>query len=294
MKKAVIGIDPVGTYRPALELLLRLGIPDLQVTAVSVAEPVMADTSGFEAVEFMPVADLIEQELDNCEKRLNEVKADLEGRGVACTTVLESGMPLTEIEEEANKGHADLIVAGSEKKGFFARLFDTSVAEGLAIESKTSFLIGRAPFSETGKLRAVFATDHSEYCSKCIDLLLAMKPAGFGEIHILASFTPAEISFAYENAENLVDGHDSEMVREALEEKNNALASKLASLADKVTHEVVENHPNGAINAVMKEQNADLLIMGAHGHGLIERIFIGSVSMHQVKSEDHNILVMRA
>lgn len=294
MSKAVIGIDPVGTYRPALDLLLRLGLQDLQVTAVSVAEPVMADPTGFEAVEFMPVTELIEQELDNCEKRLKTVKEELESKGIPCQTVLESGMPLTEIEEEAEKEHADLIVAGSEKKGFFGRLFEASVAEGLAIESKSSFLIGRNEVTSPSKLKAVIATDHSEYCTKCLDLLVSLKPTGLGEVHILSSFTPAEISFAYENAENLVDGHDSERIREALEAKNEALASRLAPLADKVTHEVVENHPNGAINAVMKERNADLLIMGAHGHGLIERIFIGSVSMHQVKSENHNILVMRA
>jgi len=34
--------------------------------------------------------------------------------------------------------------------------------------------------------------------------------------------------------------------------------------------------------------------MGAHGHGMVERLTIGSISFYQVVAEPHSVLVLRA
>ena len=44
----------------------------------------------------------------------------------------------------------------------------------------------------------------------------------------------------------------------------------------------------------MAEEQADLLILGSHGHGALERLALGSVSFHQVVATPHNVLVVRA
>jgi nucleotide-binding universal stress UspA family protein len=51
---------------------------------------------------------------------------------------------------------------------------------------------------------------------------------------------------------------------------------------------------NDAIKQTMQEFNAQLLIVGAHGHGFFERMMLGSIALHQVVAEPHSVLVLRA
>jgi nucleotide-binding universal stress UspA family protein len=48
------------------------------------------------------------------------------------------------------------------------------------------------------------------------------------------------------------------------------------------------------IGEVMREKAADLLVIGAQGTGVLERLFVGSVAMHQVVNEPWNLMLLRA
>ena len=41
-------------------------------------------------------------------------------------------------------------------------------------------------------------------------------------------------------------------------------------------------------------QNADLLVLGAQGHGFLERLTTGSVSLDQAVARPYSVIVMRA
>ena len=43
----------------------------------------------------------------------------------------------------------------------------------------------------------------------------------------------------------------------------------------------------------MEEQKADLVILGAQGQSFAKRLAVGSVSLHEVISTPHNVLVLR-
>ncbi|RYG31629.1 universal stress protein, partial [bacterium] len=43
----------------------------------------------------------------------------------------------------------------------------------------------------------------------------------------------------------------------------------------------------------MSETGSDLLILGARGHGLIERLLIGSLALHVVVAEPYSVMVLR-
>jgi nucleotide-binding universal stress UspA family protein len=44
----------------------------------------------------------------------------------------------------------------------------------------------------------------------------------------------------------------------------------------------------------MLDTQADILVMGAQGHGFVERVFIGSVSLHQALYEPYPVMIVRA
>jgi nucleotide-binding universal stress UspA family protein len=44
----------------------------------------------------------------------------------------------------------------------------------------------------------------------------------------------------------------------------------------------------------MTEQNGDLLILGAQGHGFLHRIMLGSVALHQIAVEEYPVLIVRS
>jgi nucleotide-binding universal stress UspA family protein len=57
---------------------------------------------------------------------------------------------------------------------------------------------------------------------------------------------------------------------------------------------VVEGLPIPAIREAMRETESQLLILGAKGHSLLERLSLGSVSYHFAIGEAVNLLILRA
>ena len=56
---------------------------------------------------------------------------------------------------------------------------------------------------------------------------------------------------------------------------------------------MLQGRTNDVLNSVMEDSRADLLILGAHGHGFIKRLVVGSTTMHMVGNEPWNMLVIR-
>jgi len=76
-------------------------------------------------------------------------------------------------------------------------------------------------------------------------------------------------------------------------ERNEQVCERLRALGAQCESRVEEAHPNEAIQNAMKETEADLLILGAQGHGFWDRLAIGSISFHQAIAEPHSVLLLR-
>ena len=223
---------------------------------------------------------------------------------IAATTIREAGHPVRTfldrgdaaktLVEHADKEQCDVIVARTTPKGYFGSLFFGSVAKGLLIGAHQSLLILKSDETSSKRLRVVFATDHSPYCDQCVDLLATMAPQGIAHLTIL---TANEVSAGVAGllVNDLPDLKDiaPNWIREKIEERNQAICKKLAPLNAVCESRIVDGHPNEAIKKVMEEEKADLLIIGAQGHGFFERLTMGSNSFHQVVSEPYSVLVLR-
>lgn len=58
-------------------------------------------------------------------------------------------------------------------------------------------------------------------------------------------------------------------------------------------YRVVQGEPDEVLGATMKDVNGDLLAMGAQGHGFIERVMLGSLSLQQVMASPYSTLILR-
>ena len=90
---------------------------------------------------------------------------------------------------------------------------------------------------------------------------------------------------------------DVERERELEEEGTEESAAELHELAELLGVElqprVEVGEPGDTICAVAEELDADLIIVGSHGHGWLQRVFIGSVSTHVLHHAPCPVLVVR-
>lgn len=280
--KAVVGVGFTTNCLSGVDIFAKLQFPETEVVLVHAVEPVLPD-GGFMAPGALgPIAEIQEQRKVDGEKKLAQVAADLDKRGIKNRSVVSFGRAAHEITEVAKKEQADLIIAGSVNKGSLETFLMGSVSRALVVDSQRSILVGKQNSSDAPTVSAVFATDHSEYAEKCADLLVRLSPKGLGRLTVVSADTSDS------SVRAVASGY-----HDALAEKNKALASKLGAVCPHVEQEVIEGRANDVIDAAMKKTGADLLILGAHGHGFLERLLMGSTAMHMVGNSPWNVLVLR-
>lgn len=173
-----------------------------------------------------------------------------------------------------------------------------SVSRKLVISAPASLCVAKRDVDPHRPLRAVLATDHSPYMARCVDQLLAWSPRGIGEILIVSAVPRAlfgpEFATAYPVA-GMGTGGDAlgAWSEDSLRKLNAGLQDRLSGLGCKVRARVVGAGPSEAIAAAVSETRADIVIVGAQGHGFMERVVMGSVSMNEVVGTEHNVLVLR-
>ena len=94
--------------------------------------------------------------------RLEELAGELSGRpGVRIETTTLEGRPVDQLQEEARRINADLIVAGSHGYGFFTRLVMGSVSTRLLRTSDSSLLIAPPRMAEASLRNAIRQPEHA-------------------------------------------------------------------------------------------------------------------------------------
>jgi nucleotide-binding universal stress UspA family protein len=291
--RTTIGIDTQGEYKSALHLFANLKFRNASVTFVHAASPV----TPFVPIGYAPAmaaqVDYADAVAEIGQKALTDACALGESLGLQCDSRMVLGSPADVLINSGEE--ADLIAVGAAKRGRWAGTFLGSVSRSLAIGSRCSLLIAKGPVEETKPLTAVLATDHSEYAGRWVDKFLSLRPEGINKIHVLTAYELGdEESRILQMSLPMLGDQIDEVIEEKLREKNDALVKKLQEWGYEAEASIVRTEPKAAIRTSMEQTHADLLIMGAQGHGFLERLMIGSVSLHQVMIEPYPVLVVRA
>ena len=291
--KILVGVDTAHHYQSTVNLAVRLQVPEPEWTvahSVEVHMPIVAYGSAAESAyreEFVQVANVAG------ENALDDARHYMHHLGFEPEVVLLAGGAAEALAHFADDAKTDLIVVHSERKGRLGSFFLGSVSRGLAIVAHQSVLISKGQISPTGPIRAVFATDHSEYANRALQKLIDLK-LGLSHIEV--------ISVLHIGSKVPVDQPDpiysSVSVEEALWQeakvKTDAVVAKLIEAGYSANGKTVDAHINEGLHKAMLESQAELMILGAQGHGVMHRVMLGSVSLHQVVVEPYSVLILRA
>ncbi len=291
--KCVVGIDLEGRYLSALALLGKLKLDVSETTLVHATEPLQLSMP-YSAYGMFTETDEIHESLQKAGKAaLAEASAKGEEFGLNPRTEIMEGFPTPLLNDVANQRGAELISIASSARSAIGAIFGGSVARGLAIESTHSVLVTREALPKEGPLEVVMATDQSPYCAECLKLLVSMAPKGIAHLTLLTVYEREK----HDSLLSLMKGGSK---TETLDETQKNLELKGAELAQwmnangiPTTSKVVAGHVEESIHAQMKESDAELLIVGSRGHGLLDRIVVGSTCLHEIVHEKYPVLLLR-
>jgi len=279
--KVVVGVDASGFYESAIRLLSRLKIDPLDIELLHIDE--VPQSYPEEAFAWTSeVLDAMEK-LD--EKILSQAEHLAVERGMHSTSRSLIGSAAGLLMEQADVNHTDLIAIGSYQRSRIGGLVFGSVGRALAIGAHHSVLIAKGEIGAEGPITAIATTDHSRYSDQALRLLCKLKPLGIQRLILLTALDEAMVGSA--------DELHIDRLREYFAKRGENVSRFMNAAGIPTEVRCVEGELDQAIKDQMAENNADLLIMGAQGHGFLKRLFIGSTTLREVVTSSHSILILR-
>jgi|GEM_PF-732032 len=291
--KVLIGIDDAGVYGPALNLVARMDFEGAEVTLAHSVD-IMYPVPMYGVAEATMGIDFVENLNAIGQESLQMAQDAACAHNIRAATALLTGAPGPALTEYAEQAGFDVIAIHSDRKGDLGAMFLGSVARGLTIGAHQSILISKGAVAPAEPVSAVFATDHSAYAHRALDKLIEMKPIGVTRIHVVSAAWMKEYDAHVAQYDlTKTGGTTEEWVESQLRRKSAEAAEKLCAAGYEASFAVQQGTPEAAIKNAMESTHADLLILGAQGHGFVHRIFIGSTSLHQVVAEPWPVFVIR-
>ncbi|MCB0952876.1 MAG: universal stress protein [Microthrixaceae bacterium] len=146
-------------------------------------------------------------------------------------------------------------------------------------------------------MHALIATDGSEVSIDAAKKGVALLNPTKVTLLTVADTSIAEDSGAGGFEGNLLSPAESERARQViLEEGTNELTDTAGAVGLDpaiVDRRVVEGASGQMIIHVADEVDADVIVVGSHGHGFLSRVLIGSVSEYVVRHTQRPVLVVR-
>jgi nucleotide-binding universal stress UspA family protein len=205
------------------------------------------------------------------------------------------GDPAREILAEA--ASADMIVMGTHGRSGFERLVLGSVTEKVLRKATCSLLtiplsapppVGAVPILFRRIVAAVDFSDVSMFALRHAASLAAEVDAQLLVMHVIEAPERLELWIDREQATSYV----REWTEGAERRLRNAVSDGVREYAH-VVQRVETGRAYREILRVADEQQADLIVIGAHGHGVLEAMFVGSTAQHIVRAAACPVLTVR-
>lgn len=265
-------------------------LPIIGVGVPAIAEPAIPEQT----------AALWEELHKHTKNVVNETVQRLADQGFKANPVVLDGDIAGELIDYAERSKANLVVVGSRGENALVVALLGSVARKMVGHSPCSVLVVRgqetksveenvADLAKKDKLTALMAVDDSPGSQAAVESFKAYGD-GFGRL-VCLSVRPLPVyppAIAPMVASMEIDNPDDRTAAIA-----EAAAEELKGSADKVESMRAHGHPSHEIVQAAKDIGADLIILGATRHGLIERFLIGSVAYDVAAQADCSVLVIR-
>jgi nucleotide-binding universal stress UspA family protein len=241
--------------------------------------------------------DLLRTSREEEVKALQRFVAPYRGEGLALHTRLLDGDPSRLIQEAAVELPADLLVVGTHGRSGFEHLLLGSVTERVLRRATCPVLtVGNAaPTLFEGPLfrRIVCALDLTEGSARTLDVAVSLAEEDQARVTLVHALEglPGPAGPLISRAPEVV-----RLRRELLEEAEDRLHDSVPAEAREfcsVSERVEEGKPWRVVVQVAEETGAELIVMGAHSRGAVDRAFFGSTVNHVVRQARCPVLVVR-
>ncbi|HYN80022.1 MAG TPA: universal stress protein [Gemmatimonadaceae bacterium] len=265
-------------FRAAVLVAAKLSV---SVRVIVVVEPLPV---------LVPEPSLIMQPLVASPEMLNVVRdrviSQLDGlatEGLNWRVEIEYGRPSEKIANKARACDAQLIVIGLVHHGVVDRILDGDTALEVVRQSRAPVLLASADWKAQPK-RAVLAVDFSPQSIEAARAGLRL--LGDGSTVFLAHVRPMVTVF---------DGMGM-----CKEEYETAAAKELQKFAlalpapagVRVEQVILSGNPAAAMLGLAEEENAELIVCGTRGAGLVQRLLLGSVATRLMRHSTRSLLIV--
>ena len=194
------------------------------------------------------------------------------------------GSPKSVILDEAEAFGADLIVVGSHGYGTIEGFWLGSVSHTVALHATCSVEIVRGAKSGEKGWKILLAIDGSETSQAAVDEVVRQPFPDGSEVRVLSVVETPYLPLTYPG-----DGIDmnvyAEIEKSSYKRANKAVEDAAAKLRVgyernklTITKDVSSGSPKEVIPEKAEAFGADLIVVGSHGYGMVERFLLGSVS----------------
>jgi nucleotide-binding universal stress UspA family protein len=276
------------------------GSPAAESVAACVGELRRLGTSEVLLARFFMIPEQIafpDEIKSDIETSLIPVRDKLTRQGFSVKIVVEAGLPGLEIPRLAERENCSLIAAGSHGHGFAEEIFlGGTVAEILHRATRPLLIVRICSDPESDRVtckarscdflrHVLFPTDFSPHAGYALDYLLEIAAAGAERISLL-----------HVQDRSRLRGH----LEHRLEEFNAVDAQRLDDLKKRLeaagtgTVDTEICHGAPAAKILKRGEEASLILMGTHGRGYINELFLGSVSHNTARHASAPVLLIPA
>lgn len=196
---------------------------------------------------------------------------------------VEYGRPSDEIANKAGTSNAQLVVIGLVHHRVVDRILDGDTALEVVRQSPAPVLLASAELKGLAK-RAVIAVDFSPQSIEAARAGLRL--LGDESTVVLAHVRPMVSVF---DETGMWEAEYETVAAEELQKFAEALNAPAGVRVEQVT---LSGRPAGALLALAEKENADLIVCGTRGAGLVERLLLGSVATRLMRHSTRSLLIV--
>ncbi|HTE14637.1 MAG TPA: universal stress protein [Burkholderiales bacterium] len=213
-------------------------------------------------------------------------------RDVQCEAKVVPGDPFDGIAKVATASAVDLIVMGAHRKQLLRDIFvGTSIERVARLRVAPVLMVNTEPTDRYQ--RSLVAVDLSEYSTHALQMARTLGVLPRSQVMVVHAFevlAKGKMSYASVSPDTI-----AQHIAEIANDSKSALLGFLDALdgeREQYVTRVKEGRPADVIIDIANEEQADVVVMGAHGRTGILKMLLGSVTEEIMQRLDRDILVV--
>jgi nucleotide-binding universal stress UspA family protein len=293
--KILLAVDGSEASSTAIAAVDSLSLPADSTVEVLTVIPDTPWTYGpWPAVAMIQSQDAMDRAYAEVRAWLDEIAADMVADRRTIRTVVRYGRPASEIVLEADRFGADLLVVGARGHTVMERVFLGSVSSELVDQAPCPILVARAP----GVQRILVATDGSADGDLAAAFVGTSRIFGDPAVKVLSVVDPGMPWWAGMAAVDAMAAGDTYATVVDVAEKHArdvaaATADRLGIDNVQAESRPIEGEVGSTIVNAASAWQADVVVLGTRGHGVVHRALVGSTSRHVLHKAPMSVLVVR-